>query len=149
MDMFENYEAARERANERNLIALRDRPFTCLSGFAAGMSIVGALVYVFAFSDFSDQRRSHALRAAPVVAALVICFFVFNWFERKPFPIAVRRAVWWSIIVVYGVGFLIAVVTIINPFSSRLGSPYLLIKLGATFPIPAIAWSLLKRRDSV
>jgi hypothetical protein len=146
MNDLDRYAGAREAGRERAGIALRDKPFSCIFGYALGGSVVAASVYIVSFSDTDDQRWRHFWISLPFVLVLGLLFLIFAALEnRAPLPIGFRRLVWITVLLIYAGAFGVVAFTAFSPLRNRSHAWYALIKMAPTLPIPLFAWHFLKQ----
>lgn len=133
----------RYAANEQ-FVSRQPLAFVCCMIWV--LSTVGGLVFVFAFSDNADERWHHFWESLAVVVPAAVLFAVATISESKGLiGVGVRRWVWRIILLTYfGAVFTVVLFALSGGFK-RERIVYLVARLGATVPVPIIAWQFLKR----
>ena len=153
MSLMDRYDDARVRGDQRVANALQLRPFTCVTGFVALMSIVAGLVYTIVFSDTSEQEWNHGWRSVFVIGLLWVIAAIFYIRERKrPLPLSVRRMIWVTILIAYAVGIAYGIFLSVAAYGAKgaaLGSPlYFMLRLGVLLPLAVLAWRFLRQSSA-
>ena len=95
---------ANMRRPERTGEVFRDQPLTVVLTFLLSTVCALGLIYIFAFSDTSEERWQHFYLVFAIAAFLGACLAVAKKKEDKiPLPLGIRRAIWTSILVAYAI----------------------------------------------
>ena len=127
---------------------IRAHPLTfVLTLVFSGICALG-LIYIFAFSDTSDERWQHfylVFAAAALVGTSLA--FAKRREDRGPLSIRTRRVIWGVVLA----GYLGAVALILrfgaSPFARFTDTLRLLCYLGGLSPLAFVAWKLFRTNE--
>jgi hypothetical protein len=139
---------ANMRRPERTGEVFRDQPLTVVLTFLLSTVCALGLIYIFAFSDTSEERWQHFYLVFAIAAFLGACLAVAKKKEdKRPLPLGIRRAIWTSILVAYAIAVIAILKMGFSPFSRVTDTVRLLCYLGSVAPVPVVAWRLLKSNE--
>jgi peptidoglycan/LPS O-acetylase OafA/YrhL len=135
------------RRPERTQEEFREHPLTVILTVVFACVCAFGLIYIFAFSDTSEERWQHFYKVFAIAAFFGACLAVAKKREDKaPLSLGIRRAIWASILVAYVVAAIAIFTMGFSPFNRVTDTIRLLCYLGSVAPVPVIAWRLLKTK---
>jgi hypothetical protein len=123
----------------------RQHPLTFVLTLVFACVCALGLIYIFAFSDTSEQRWQHFFIVFALAAFVGSCLaFAKKKEDRGPFPLIVRRWVWGSVLICYAFAAVFVLKLGASPFARFTDTLRLLCYLGNGAPFVYVAWRLFR-----
>jgi len=142
---LERLDRERPERDARTAEEIRLRPLSfVLALIFVGVSALG-VIYIFAFSDTSEDRWQHFSVVFPLAAVVGTCLaFAKKREDQRSLSLRTRRFIWGVILGGYAVAFMIILGLGLSPFSRFSEMLRLFCYLGTLAPLAFVAWSLFQ-----
>lgn len=136
------------RRPERTEEEIRQHPLTFVLTSVFACVCAFGLIYIFAFSDTSEERWQHFCVVFALAAFFGSCLaFAKKREDRGLLSLRVRRAIWGSILISYALALMFILKLGASPFARTVDTIRLLCYLGSTAPLAYMAWQLFRSHE--
>lgn len=136
------------RRPERTAEEIQQHPLTFVLTLVFACVCAFGLIYIFAFSDTTEDRWRHFYLVFALASFSGTCLaFAKKREDRGPLSFTVRRMIWGSILICYLLALAFILKLGASPFARFTDTLRLLCYLGSTSPLAFAAWQLFRSRE--